>query len=99
MFHCRKNPVRDKVIGETWICLESSTLRGTPAFLEGWNSPRVCLVCFSRVGDFTGQGLGKIFQLFWGGGEDFQELGQHPPLTFKADLGTVVEVPRGLLLC
>ena len=28
-----------------------------------------------------------------------QELGQHPLLTFKADLGTVMDVSRDLLLC
>ena len=99
MFPCRKNPVRGKEIGEKWICLESSTLHRMWAFLEGWNSPRVCLVCFPRVGNFTDKGLEEIFQLFGGRGEDFQELGQHPLLTFKADLGTVMYVSRDLLLC
>ena len=45
--------------------------------------------------------MGEIFQLFWGRGEDFQELGHHPLLTFRVDLGTVVvlmDMPPGLLL-
>ena len=45
--------------------------------------------------------MGGVFQLFWGRGGDFQELGHHF-LTFMVGLGTVM-VPVGvsfsLLMC
>ena len=38
------------------------------------------MVSFYRLGNFTGQGVGGLFQLFWGRGGNFQDLGHCPLL-------------------
>ena len=47
---------------------------------EGERGPEVmgCLV-FNGLGNLKCQGVGELFQIFWGRGGDFQELGHHPP--------------------
>ena len=54
MSHCRKNSVRDKVIGKRWIYsdMESSTLQTVWAVAEGSATPKFGVVSFYRLGNF-----------------------------------------------
>ena len=40
------------------------------------------LAVFIGVGNFTGQLVGRVFQLFWGRSRDFQEFAHHPLFDF-----------------
>ena len=54
MSHCRKNSVRDKVIGKKWIYSDSerSTLHRVWAMEEGERAPKFGVVSFYKLGKF-----------------------------------------------
>ena len=55
MSHCRKNSVRDKVIGKKWIYLERNTLhRQSVGHLRRQESPKYSVVSFYGLGNFIG---------------------------------------------
>ena len=55
MSHCRKNSVRDKVMGKKWIYLERNTLHRVWAISEGEKGTGVWgLSVFIGVGSFIG---------------------------------------------
>ena len=104
MSHCRKNSVRDKVMGKKWIYLERSTLhRQSAGHLRRWERHQgVGLSVFIGVGNFIGQWVGEGFQLFREGVGISRNWATAHFLILMVGLGTVmvpVGVPFSLLIC
>ena len=79
--HRRKNSVRDKVIGKKWIYSDTgrSTLR-VWAIAEGECGGSKMWHSFYRLGNFICSRVGELFQLLWGRGRNFLDLGHRPLL-------------------
>ena len=74
---CRKNSVRDKVKGKKWIYLKGKTLHRQSVGRLRRREPQH-MVTFYGLGNFLGQWVGGLFQLFWGRGEGFPGIGPQP---------------------
>ena len=62
-----------------WVCLERNTLHGVWAISRRRErASKYGVISFYGLGNFIGLWVGGLFQLFRGGGWDFQELGHHP---------------------
>ena len=100
----QKESVRDRVMGKKWIYLERNTLhRQSVGHLRKWERHRgIGLSAFIGVGNFIGQWVGGVFQLFWKGVGISRNWATAHFLILMVCLGTVmppVGVSFSLLMC
>ena len=75
--HCRKNSVRDTVIGKRWIYSDTES---SPLHRQRGPSQTARAAWSLAWLVFIGWWVGGLFQPLWGRGRDFQDLGHRPLL-------------------